>query len=552
MTGKTLLAAMVLGLASVTAPSQISMGGKPLDYGSAAAAVEWVELEELRAEALLLEDEWVALTGRKSQRMAEETPLFLDPEQSGTWQAHRDGTLVWRLGIRGKGARALGIRFSRYTLEPRVRIFIYQPSGKMVLGAFGSHNNKASGSLTAGYLAGEELILQMEIPPGLSGYGELEVGLVNQAYRPVFDAPPAGDHWTYRSGACNVDINCPPGDEWQVVKNSVVRMYAGKEHCTGVLINNTRQDGKAYVYTAAHCVFDLNQYKDPIFYFKYEKRVCNDTVLPAANSISGATLLATGDTLENERDADSLDFALLELSVAPPDSFLPYFAGWYRGTEPAEHTVTIHHPSGDVKKISVDNDPPGTDLHDITYWDPQGLIRESFWRIYEWDLATTEGGSSGGPLFNQDQLVLGTLTGGLANCAKSVNDYYTRMDYAWDYYPEPAKQLKHWLDPDGTGLISLEGMEGYPGNADRFEEQAKILQLYPNPASEILTIGSGLRGTGRAEIGVFDLTGKQVIQKMHYQGTDCILDIRELPSGIYILRLRQGDTVSSARFMVAR
>ncbi len=549
---KTLTTGLLLVLVALGARAQLSMGGKPMGTGLPGDLVEWVNLEEVRVDALLLEDEWTALTGRKSQRMAEEVQLSLTPEQAGTWEEYRDGTLVWRLGIRGSGAKALGIRFSRYVLEPGVRIFIYQPSGKMVLGAFGSHNNKVSGGLTTGYLAGDELILQMEIPPDCNSYGQLKVGSVSWAYLPVFDLGNRKESWQYLSGPCNVDINCPLGDDWQVVKNSVVRIYNFSENCSGVLVNNTRQDGKAYVYTAAHCVFDLNKYKDPIFYFNFEKQVCNDTIVPVPNSISGATLLATGDTLENERDADSLDFALLELSVAPPDSFKPYFAGWYRGADPAQHTTAIHHPSGDVKKISVDLDPPGTDLHDPAYWDRDGLIPGSFWRILEWDVATTEGGSSGCPLFSQDQLVVGTLSGGLANCAKSVNDYFTRMDYAWDYYPEPARQLKHWLDPDNTGVMSLGGMDGPPVNFASPEEDRQAIHLYPNPASSHLSIEAGLTAGRETEIRVFHITGQErFVQTLTWEGR-AILDVRELPPGLYILRIRQGNRLASRRFVITR
>ncbi len=301
------------------------------------------------------------------------------PINGGIGLSPPDGTRIWKLGIRGRGAKALGLVFNRYVLEPGTRIFISDPSGKHVLGAFTDQNNKPSGSLPVSYLQGDELIIQMEVPPGSTGFGELQIGSVRYAYLPVFEKKSALDDPYYgSSGNCNVDINCQLGDEWQVVKNSVVRLL-NIEKCSGLLINNVKQDGKAYVYTAAHCVFQNNKYQPTVFYFNFENESCNDSLVPVPNTISGAKLIATGDTLENPRDEDSLDFALLELSVAPPKSYNPYYAGWNRSKNPAQNTTAIHHPSGDVKKIAVDLDAPETSYHDPDYF--PDLVLYSHWRI---------------------------------------------------------------------------------------------------------------------------------------------------------------------------
>ena len=84
----------------------------------------------------------------------------------------------------------------------------------------------------------------------------------------------------------------------------------------------------------------------------------------AEMSISGADLLAVGD---------SLDFSLVRLSIKPPFSFDPYYAGWSIDTANITMTTTIHHPQGDVKKIAIDNDPPliddfGLDYDPFAHW----------------------------------------------------------------------------------------------------------------------------------------------------------------------------------------
>jgi lysyl endopeptidase len=545
---KGLLGCLILLLYPTAGYSQMSMGGSPLK-SSAPEEVEWINLETVRVDELMLEDEWISMTGRKNQRFATEIQVSVQPGQTGTWKEYPNGTLVWRAGIRGKGARALGLEFSRYVLEPGVKLFIYDPAQKHVLGAYTDRNNKQNGSLPVSFLPGDELILQMEVPPQCDDYGELQLGFVRWAYLPVITNKSVSDGYFGNSGPCNVDINCSLGDDWQVQKNAVLRLITATEKCTGVLINNTRQDSTAYVYTAAHCVFQDNKYQNPIFYFHYESPYCDGPDGSTEFSISGATLIATGDTLENPRDADSLDFALLKLSVAPPAYYQPYFIGWNRSSTPAQHTTTIHHPAGDVKKIAIDTDPPVNNYHNLNYF-PE-LVRFSHWRIVKWDIATTEFGSSGCPLFDQNQLLVGTLTGGQATCTYPYNDYFTRFDYAWDYYPEPTRQIKHWLDPDDTGVMSLGGLAGWAVGTGSIKE-AEEISLFPNPAGDLLNVQSGLARGREAGILVYDLTGKLVLQKkLAWQG-EATLDVSGIQPGLYILRFRQGDSTVTRRFLISR
>ena len=530
--------------------AQLSRGGKPITAGTLKSSFQWINLEDARVEELLLEDQADAIRGMKNRRIAREIPVSLNPERDGTWEGLHDGTRIWRLGIRGRGARALGIVFNRYFLEEGARLFLYDPMKKKVLGAYTNANNKSSAILPVSYLPGEELIIQLEIPMDLVDYGELQLGTVRFAYLPVFQDKSLNDAYFGRADTCNIDINCPAGNDWQMLKRSVVRMV-NDELCTGVLVNNTNNDGKPYIYTAAHCVFDRfsGEYRPTVFYFNYESPFCDGPDGNDQFSIAGATLLATGDTSENPRDADSLDFALLELSVTPPDSFMPYYAGWNRGKSPAQNTTTIHHPRGDVKKISKDYDPPESSYHQEDYL--PDLVKYSHWRILEWDLATTEPGSSGCPLFDQDQRVVGTLTTGPANCVNPVNDYYTKFDYAWDYYDAPAKQLKHWLDPAGTGTMALDGWKPLSVTGPTPSEDLP-LRIYPNPADGLLHIQTDLPGLRDAEISVYHISGTLLLKSRSTQTRTHTLDVSQLGPGIYILRLRKDQHMANQRFIIAR
>jgi hypothetical protein len=541
---------LLLLMLPLNVTAQLSSGGTPLKSASAQNPVEWINLDEVQVDELLLEDEWLALTGKKNQRFAKEIQVLFRPEQAGSWEEYPDGTMIWRLGIRGKGARALGIEFSRYVLEPGIRIFMYDPLRENILGAYTSRNNKQSGSLPVSFLPGDELIIQMEIPPEQDSYGDLQVGSVRWAYLPVFTEKTSSDDSYGASGPCNVDINCSLGDDWQLHKNAVVRLIT-PEKCTGVLINNTRQDKTAYVFTAAHCVFNhyTLQYQDPIFYFRYESPSCDGPDGTTDFSIAGATLIATGDTSENTYDGDSLDFALLKLSVDPPESYRPYYVGWNRSSAAPQSGTSIHHPMGDVKKIALDYDPAVKTYHNIDYF-PE-LKRFSHWRVLEWDVATTEDGSSGCPLFDQDQLLVGILTGGDAGCESPINDYFTRFDMAWDYYPDPRKQLKYWLDPDNTGVMSLGGLAGWAASVNPIQETG-IVHLYPNPAGNFLTVEADLPTGTTTEVSIYHVTGKLIMKRTLVWEARAQLDLSSLQNGFHILRLQQGNKLASKPFMVSR
>ncbi|MCX8486452.1 MAG: hypothetical protein ORN53_04615, partial [Crocinitomicaceae bacterium] len=103
-------------------------------------------------------------------------------------------------------------------------------------------------------------------------------------------------------------------------------------------------------------------------------------------------------------------------------AFNAYWNGWNANTAATTGGAGIHHPAGDIKKIST-----FTGNTVSTQW---GTATGSHWRV-TWTSNTngygvTEGGSSGSPLFNSSQgYVIGTLTGGGSFCtAQTAPDQY--------------------------------------------------------------------------------------------------------------------------------
>lgn len=255
------------------------------------------------------------------------------------------------------------------------------------------------------------------------------------------------------SSSCNVDINCSEGSDWQTEKRAVCKMLIqGVSLCTGTLISNTAKDNTPYVLTANHCVASDAKALKTVFYFGYENEECGKSAtVSSAKTISGSTLIATSPD-------GKLDFTLLQLSSTPPKSYNPYYAGWSLSESIAKGTACIHHPKGDVKKISIDADAPKTATFKqsgFTY------VTDGHWKISEWDVGTTEGGSSGSGLLNADHLLIGTLSGGEADCETPVNDFFSKLSKAWDYYDASTARLKPWLDPLNLGETSCSGFDPY-------------------------------------------------------------------------------------------
>jgi hypothetical protein len=137
-----------------------------------------------------------------------------------------------------------------------------------------------------------------------------------------------------------------------------------------------------------------------------------------------------------------------------PLTYSPYFAGWDNsGTNPTS-TVSIHHPSGDIKKISFDDAAAAP----VT---AMGSEAQGCWGV-EWDRnTTTEGGSSGSPLFDQSKRIIGQLWGGGASCSNlSAPDYYGRLSKSWNPSgSNSTNQLMFWLDPTSSNATLIDGYD---------------------------------------------------------------------------------------------
>jgi hypothetical protein len=428
--------------------AQISQGGEPMKTGelksSRKAVIEMPSVDKfLSAEN---DDNQTSPNKLKPFRFAYPFEVNLTPENSGEWLQGENGYAVWKITIRSAGAKSLNIIFDEFILSETARIFLYSDKENHILGAFTSFNNKSSGKFAVSPVLGDEITVQYEVLENEIQNKPFRITHVNHDYIGILKA--GGRRPLDKlAGACNIDINCDDWDDWSEVKNSVCRMIVhGVEVCTGILINNTAENQKPYILSAAHCYDRWIYAETTVYAFNYESPFCAPLDGDPLNTISGAKMKA---------QFDSLDFALAELSVIPPPDFRPYYAGWNRSSSLPAPTVTIHHPQGDVKKLAHDAEVPSIASFGNSY------TKNGFLKIARWNGGVTEAGSSGGPLFDANKNVIGTLTGGEATCKNPVNDYFNRFTLSWDYKVDSTKQLKYWLDPVKSGVQILNGKQFY-------------------------------------------------------------------------------------------
>ncbi|MFZ5433932.1 MAG: trypsin-like serine peptidase, partial [Calditrichota bacterium] len=421
--------------------AQISAGGTPRSFQMAiTSTVPTAPLQTVDVAAYLAEDE--AAGKDVAYRFGAPLDVSFNLNNSGVWTELPDGGRVWRLHVQSPGAYSIGFTYDQWYIPEGADLFIYNDDRSFVIGAFTSFNNWVDGTNITQPVPGDGVTLEYYEPATVRGQGVLSISRVVHAYRNLFGYGNLDNYGD--SGSCNNNVNCPEGATWQTQKRGVAMILdGGYRICSGSLVNNVRQDQTPYFLTANHCLGGETSW---VFMFNYESPTCTNANGPTTQTVANATLRATNT---------ASDFALLQLGSNVPSSYNPFFNGWNRVNTAATSSVGIHHPSGDIKKISFDNNAAVSDR----YLGTSG-VANSHWKIVQWDDGTTEGGSSGSPLFDQNHRITGQLHGGYASCTSLTSDWYGKFSMSWDYGSTAATRLKDWLDPDNAAPNTLDGLDG--------------------------------------------------------------------------------------------
>jgi len=376
------------------------------------------------------------------ERFAIPEEVSLTPDASGTWETLPSGRSLWRLRINSPDVLSLNLGFTRFWLPPEARMLVYSATGEGPVLAFDESDNADHGELWTSVLVTGEVVVELEVDSALRWQVDLELTSIGRGYR-FFGEDPAD-----KSGPCNIDVVCPEGDPWRDEIDTVgVYSLGGSTFCTGFMVNNTAENGKPYFMTAYHCDIRANLAPSIVVYWNYQSPSCGQHGGGSlAQNQNGSTLIA---------EYEDTDVTLVELDDLPDADFNVKYAGWNRGTGVPTSAVAIHHPSTDEKSISFENDP----LTITSYQSNASPGDGSHFRVADWDLGTTEGGSSGSPLFDQNHYVVGQLHGGAAACNNNLPDWYARFHNSWTGGGTSDTRLSDWLDPQGTGAMTVETID---------------------------------------------------------------------------------------------
>ncbi|MCQ2204358.1 MAG: serine protease [Bacteroidales bacterium] len=367
-------------------------------------------------------------------------------DNSGVLEVKSDGTYRWMLGLRADWALNMSVDIKGLKMGEDDHITVTSPDGEQYQ-MYTSEDMTSDGRISTFPMAGDSIIV--EVRGRDIAKADFKIDMVSVGFRSLPEHQQSHGRSLKSgygsSGNCEVNVTCD--DISEMTKQSVCRLIVkgsnGNSYGTGTLMNNTRQDGAPYILTAAH-VLD-GSFVGGTALFNFESPVCQN--------LSPTTSMTA--TLEIEKvliRLETRDMMLLKLKKAPSSKHMPYWAGW----DVTSNTVSgevycIHHPNADVKKISkAKSATPGATYDMDKTNSGESFDKASHWLIERWEAGATEGGSSGSALFNLENKVIGTLSGGSATCTRPVNDYYAMLSKSWD-------EMKVYLSPDNENIKKMDG-----------------------------------------------------------------------------------------------
>jgi len=391
----------------------------------------------------------------KTLKFAQVNEYSIDAITSEGWTnvVHEQRAMsIWRLVIESPNAYSINLGFTQYQMPIGASLFVYADGYEHMVRPFTDADNEQHGQLWTPIVPARKIVVEVNVPTNLKQDLRLELSKVNQAYLDVTRLH--AEFKALKSGSCNFDVVCPQGNGWRDQIQSVAALSInGFFFCTGAAINNTANDKRPFFLTANHCGVGSGNAPSLVAYWNYQNSTCR-TPGSAASGGSGDGPLSQFNTGAIFRASYSpSDMTLVEFDDPVLSSANVFFSGWNRANSAFSSSVTIHHPNVEEKRISFENNP----VTISGYLNPTG-VGNTHIRVEDWDLGTTEPGSSGSPLFDPNKRIIGQLHGGFAACGNDDADWYGRINQSWTGGGTNSSRLRNWLDPLNTGASAINGI----------------------------------------------------------------------------------------------
>jgi len=345
-------------------------------------------------------------------------------EQATSYQTE-DSMKVWILQLSSNEAEGFQLIFNKFHLIKGSQMFVYNEDKTMILGAFTSENNRDCNTFITQNINGKSIYIEYSEPLENEG-SEIMLEKVVYIFSKCFvnKGPFVGEG--EGAAPCQINTSCSLGNGYDIeIKSTAIILSKNNNNywgtCSGVLINDgTNYLGRLHPFflTANHCYEDIDEKtgkttfydpKDWLFLFRHEATTCNSNGSDVPNNTTKSALGAR-ILLRDEHSAGA-DYMLLELNnnISDISKYDVVFAGYdyFDASVPLgfnlQPIISVHHPQGDVKKISRSKLPA-----QHTGWNKDG---DDHWKVTFTTGFKSEPGSSGAPLFDSEHRIVGICHG---------------------------------------------------------------------------------------------------------------------------------------------
>lgn len=361
-----------------------------------------------------------------------------------------DSYVIARIKIRSDSAHGFKIVADTFRMPGNAWLFIDPlDTSSAIYGGYGFINNRDSFNFVSHAVWSNEIILEINCPQSNWDSVRLELSHIYYYFKDRYDFG--------ESLPCHVNVNCSPYEtgwcnEIRAVgklEKVLVPAIAGRDNLVGsatvTLVAN--YEDKNYFLGARHSFrpklaggipYGVD-YNSSQVYFNFQSSDCTNRNGNDRMVVTGLRHIAHD---ESGWPLDCPDMQLTEFEDEIPVQYNVFFAGWATSVPDKDDEVhSIHHPAGDIKKISR-----GT-MHGNPLLTTCAKVK--------WDDGYQEGGSSGCGLFDENHLLTGTLSYNLRNedqCHHDAAWYYGKLDKAWD-------KVGEYLADDEENTVAMSGWD---------------------------------------------------------------------------------------------
>ena len=97
-----------------------------------------------------------------------------------------------------------------------------------------------------------------------------------------------------------------------------------------------------------------------------------------------------------------------------------------------------------------------------------------------------------------------------------------------------------------SGMLTLSGTVG----VNDFIEDVYQINIFPNPATDLINVTTSLKSSSGLEISIYDITGKEENLTMNKTSNNIRVDVSSLAGGTYFVRILQGNELIDVRKIV--